>query len=232
MDEAYDGNVESGGPPAARRVHTRDGTVAQITKLSVGTMDNNVYALRVLDGSGPETDVPDTILIDAADEPGRILEALGDARVGAIVTTHRHADHWQALGAVVDATRAPVLAGTDDAEAIGHPIDRRLADGDEVRVGPLVLSVLHTPGHTPGSVCLDLETRGDVAHHLFTGDTLFPGGPGNTFGDAAAFQRIMGSLRSRVFALPDATWVYPGHGDDTTLAQERPHLESWAARGW
>ena len=228
-DTGYGGHAAPGGGPVGRRVRTPDGAEVDLTKLSVGGMDNNAYCLRLVEGPAGE---PDAVLIDPADEAPRILEMVGDARPGAIVVTHRHADHWQALAAVAEATGAPVMAGADDAEAIDHPVDRLLTDGDEIRVRALALRVLHTPGHTPGSVCLELAADGGWSRHLFTGDTLFPGGPGNTFGNDEAFAEIMRSLRSKLFVLPDDTWVYPGHGDDTTIGAERPQLESWAQRGW
>lgn len=234
--QGYGGHVEPGGPPAIRRVRARssaagEGSDIEIRKLSVGGMDNNVYVL--LDRSHTaETDSPNAVVIDAANEPQRVLTVLDDCRVGAIVTSHRHADHWQGLAGVAEATGAPTLAGADDAGGIGYRIDERLDDGDRIEVGAIDLEVIHTPGHTVGSVCLLLRTEGDHDHHLFTGDTLFPGGPGNTFGDAEAFTTIMRSLRQKVFRLPDSTWVYPGHGDDTTLGAERPHLDAWDERKW
>ena len=221
---AYTGHVEPGGPPAIRSVADADGQRVQIRKQSVGPMDNNAYLLV-------DPSAGNAVLIDAAAEPTRLSELVADVQVDAVVTTHRHADHWQALEPVAEMTGAPVLAGREDAAAIDHPVDRRLHDGDTVEVGAVTLEVRHTPGHTPGSICLLLRGA-DGAHHLFTGDTLFPGGPGNTFGDADAFRQIMESLRQRVFDLPDTTWVYPGHGDDTTLGAERPHLDEWEQRGW
>ena len=221
----YTGHVDAGGPPARRTVTTADGEEIEITKLSVGSMDNNAYLLHA-----PATG--ESILIDAADEADRILGVVGERRVGALVTTHRHNDHWRALAAVAVATGAPTLAGEADAGAIDYPIDRTLAHGDEVSAGPITLHVLHTPGHTPGSVCLLLETSGSPSGHLFTGDTLFPGGPGRTT-SPDDFAQIMSSVERRLFdALPDETWVYPGHGDDTTLGAERPKLPEWRARGW
>ena len=223
----YDGHTEQGHAPIERTVTTPEGRIS-IRKLSVGDMDNNAYLLTAVDLSSP---LP-AILIDAAAEPDRLGQQLADVRLEAIVTTHRHADHWQALAQVAETTTATTMAGADDADAIGVAISRRLAHGDTVRVGPIELEVLHTPGHTPGSVCLLLRAQDEWSHHLFTGDTLFPGGPGNTFGDRDAFATIMKSLRERVFALPDDTWVYPGHGDDTSLGAERSQLDEWESRGW
>jgi glyoxylase-like metal-dependent hydrolase (beta-lactamase superfamily II) len=107
---------------------------------------------------------------------------------------------------------------------------KRLSHGDRVEVGGVTLDVLHTPGHTPGGVCFVLRADGET--HLFAGDTLFPGGPGNTSGNADAFAEIMRSLDEHLFVLPDETRVYPGHGDDTTIGAERPHLGEWRERGW
>jgi len=216
----YDGHVEPGGPAIARTVTLAGGATVEVRKLSVGPMDNNVYLLRDT-GSGR------TLVIDAADEPERILAELGDAEVVAIVTTHGHRDHWQALAPVADATGAATYLHPGDADMVPRRADHDVEDGMRVRFGAAEVTLLHTPGHTPGSTCVLLGGR-----HLFTGDTLFPGGPGNTFGDREAFATIMRSLRERLFVLPDDTWVYPGHGDDTTLAAERPHLDEWQARGW
>lgn len=219
------GHVAPGGPPRSWRMRSA-GSHVEVVKRSVGPMDNNVYVLRA-----PSADGSDVILIDAADDARAVLGLLDPHdHVAAIVTTHRHADHWQALPEVANATGAPVLAGAEDADSIGHPVDRRLADGDVVEAGGIRLDVLATPGHTPGSVCLLLRT--DDETRLFSGDTLFPGGPGNTFGDPEAFATIMRSLREQLFRLSDDVRVHPGHGDDTTLGRERGHLDEWEARGW
>lgn len=224
-DDLDAGHVEPGGPPRAWQLATPSGPV-ELLKRSVGPMDNNVYVLR-----GGPSDGADVVVVDAAADAPLILELLDPRdRVRAIVTTHRHGDHWQALSEVASTTGAPTLAGADDADAIGHPIDRRLTDGDLIDAGGIRLEVLATPGHAPGSVCLLL--RADGGDHLLSGDTLFPGGPGNTFGDADAFATIMRSLRERIFPLPDDVRVHPGHGDDTTLGAERPSLDEWDARGW
>lgn len=220
MAEAYDGHVEPGGPAIARTVALGGGAAVEVRKLSVGPMDNNVYLLSDR-GSGR------VLVIDAAADAERILAELGGAEVAAIITTHGHRDHWQALAAVADATGAPTYLHPGDADLVPRRADHDVVDGMRVAFGAAEVTLLHTPGHTPGSTCVLLGDR-----HLFTGDTLFPGGPGNTFGDAEAFATIMRSLRERLFVLPDDTWVYPGHGDDTTLAAERPHLDEWQARGW
>jgi glyoxylase-like metal-dependent hydrolase (beta-lactamase superfamily II) len=221
MDEPdeYRGHVDPGGP-AIRRVVAVGGAEVEVRKLSVGPMDNNAYLLTDLGTSR-------ALLIDAANEPDRLLRELEGVELDAIFTTHGHFDHVQALGPVAEATGALTWLHPGDADMVPREADRAAADGDVLRFGDAEVHLIHTPGHTPGSTCLLL---GDG--HLFTGDTLFPGGPGNTFGNADAFARIMQSLRERLFVLTDDTWVYPGHGDDTTLGAERPQLEEWQARGW
>jgi glyoxylase-like metal-dependent hydrolase (beta-lactamase superfamily II) len=196
------------------------GRHVEVHKLSVGPMDNNVYILR-----DPATD--EALLIDAADEPDRLLAALQGTHLTAILTTHGHRDHWQALDTVADATGAATFLHPADAGMVPRAADRPVEDDAQITWGTVAARMLHTPGHTPGSTCVLLGER-----VLFTGDTLFPGGPGNTRGSATAFATIMRSLRDRLFVLPDETRVYPGHGDDTTIGAERPHLDEWQARGW
>lgn len=223
----YTGHVEPGGPTISRIVSFHDVRV-EVRKLSVGPMDNNVYLVR-------DADSVQALLIDAATDADRILQEVEGLELVGILTTHGHQDHWQALDEVADATRAPVYLHPADQERVSRKADAEAADGRRIRIGAAQVTLVHTPGHTPGSVCAMFgEDRrgGDPPVHLFSGDTLFPGGPGNTFGNADAFAEIMESLRERLFALPDATWVYPGHGDDTTIGTERPHLDEWQARGW
>jgi glyoxylase-like metal-dependent hydrolase (beta-lactamase superfamily II) len=192
---------------------------AEITKLSVGRMDNNIYIVAV--GN-------DAAVVDAgSNEPDSVLDALGDRRLSVILQTHNHGDHTTTLREIVDRTEAAVLAHPADALPVSADA---LDDGDVQQLGSVSFKVLHTPGHTPGSICFLLEEAGES--HLFAGDTLFPGGPGNTFGNAAAFATIMESLDTKLFVLPDATNVYPGHGADTTIGTERPSVEEWRARGW
>jgi glyoxylase-like metal-dependent hydrolase (beta-lactamase superfamily II) len=192
---------------------------AEITKLSVGRMDNNVYFITV----GDEVAVVDA----GSNERDAVLGEVGSRKLQTILQTHNHGDHVTTLRDVVDATGAPVLAHRKDSLPVkANPID----DGDVHRLGNVEFKVLHTPGHTPGSVCFLLSEGGES--HLFAGDTLFPGGPGNTFGKTDAFETIMRSLDEKLFVLPDDTHVYPGHGDDTTIGKERPSLEEWRARGW
>src|SRR5512142_3093176 len=216
----YTGNVTAGGPAD---VHEVPGLV--ITKLSVGPMDNNAYLLRC-----PVTG--ETLLIDAANDPDRLLAELGSRPLVRIVTTHQHRDHWQALPAVVSATGAPVAAHPLDAPELPVPVAELVGDGSTVTVGMARLTIIHLDGHTPGGIAVLYEGDPDRPH-LFTGDSLFPGGPGNTWGDRDRFDRLMDDLERKVFdRLPDATWVYPGHGADTTLGAERPHLAVWRSRGW
>ncbi|WP_447645990.1 MBL fold metallo-hydrolase [Nocardioides zeae] len=201
-----------------------------LTKLAVDPeMSNNVYLLRCR-ATG------ERLMVDAAAEPERLLELLGDDGLAGVVTTHQHWDHHRALAAVVDATGATTYAGAPDADAVteqtGVRIDRRLEHGDTVTFGEVTLGVIALAGHTPGSVAL-VHDDGSGAPHLWTGDSLFPGGVGSTFGDAAAFQQLLGEVETKVFGtLPDATTFYPGHGDDSTLGDERPSLADWRERGW
>jgi glyoxylase-like metal-dependent hydrolase (beta-lactamase superfamily II) len=217
----YTGKVTVGGPPDSREIEG-----LSITKLAVGPMDNNAYLLRASNGEG--------LLIDAANEADRLIELIGDTPITWIVTTHRHGDHWQALAEVQAATGAAVVAHPDDAPELPVTVDDEVVDGDVIRFGDAAVSVIHLRGHTPGSVALryDAEGRLGGSPHLFTGDSLFPGGPGKT-ANPTDFTSLMDDLEERVFGpLPDETWVYPGHGNDTTLGAERPHLGEWRARGW
>lgn len=217
---SYTGKVEVGGPAA---VHQLAGLL--ISKVAVGPMENNAYLLRC-------RDTGDQLLIDAAAEPDTLRTLIGEDGLAGVVTTHSHGDHWQALRAVVDATGAPTYAGRLDADGIPVPTDVLLDDGDTVTFGACQLSVRHLAGHTPGSVAL-LYDDPHERPHLFTGDSLFPGGLGNTRGDPDAFASLLLDVESKLFdRLPDETWVYPGHGGDTTLGAERPQLPQWRERGW
>jgi glyoxylase-like metal-dependent hydrolase (beta-lactamase superfamily II) len=221
----YTGDVEPGGSPDVRELDA-----LTITKVAVDEkMSNNCYLLRC-------RRTGDQVLVDAAAEPDLLLPLVGDAGLDAVVTTHQHWDHHRALADVVAATGAEVLAGAPDAEAItsqtGVPVTRQVRQGDTVAVGACTLQVIALAGHTPGSIAL-LYDDPSGHPHLFTGDSLFPGGVGNTFGDEAAFARLIDEVETKVFQrLPDETWFYPGHGNDSTLGAERPHLPEWRARGW
>jgi glyoxylase-like metal-dependent hydrolase (beta-lactamase superfamily II) len=202
---------------------TRELPELTITKLSVGPMDNNAYVLRC-------TSTGEQLMIDAANEPDRLRDLIGDGGLATVVTTHRHADHWQGLADVVAATGAESLAHPADAASL--PIVTRTVDaGETVRVGDVSLEVIHLVGHTPGSIALLYQDP--AGHpHLWTGDSLFPGGPGRTT-DPTDFNSLMDDLEAKIFGrLPDDTWFYPGHGKDSTLGAERPHLGEWRDRGW
>ncbi len=217
---SYTGAVKVGGPPQVHEL-----TDLMITKVAVGPMDNNAYLLRCR-ATGEQ------LLIDAANDADTLIELVGQDGLASVVTTHRHGDHWQALAAVVEATGARTFAGRYDAEGIPVATDVLVDDGDTVRVGRVELTARHLVGHTPGSIALVYDDPHGHPH-VFTGDCLFPGGLGNTFKDSAAFASLLNDVTTKLFdPLPDETWVYPGHGRDTTLGTERPHLEEWRRRGW
>ncbi len=203
------GLVQVGGPP---HDYPEEGSL-RVRKLAVGPYENNVYALV----SGDEA-----LIVDGADEADRILSLVEGLKVTGIVETHNHADHVQALSALVESLGVPVYAHPEDPPPVPFI---SLADGEHLTVGGDTVAVLHTPGHTPGSVCFA------TGSFLFSGDTLFPAGPGKT-GDPERFARIMASLDGLFGALPDTTRVCPGHGLDTTIGRERPYVETWRARGW
>ncbi|GAB2645517.1 MBL fold metallo-hydrolase [Kribbella swartbergensis] len=216
----YHGNVKVGGP-----VQTHELAELMITKVAVGPMDNNAYLLRCR-----RTD--EQVLIDAANDAQTLLRLIGDGGLERVVTTHRHQDHWQALAEVVARTNATTVAGRYDAEGIGVPTDELVDEDDTIPVGRCSLRVIHLVGHTPGSIALLYDDPAG-APHLFTGDSLFPGGVGNTQGDAERFTSLINDVETKLFGrLPDETWVYPGHGADSTLGKERPHLAEWRERGW
>lgn len=216
-------HVEPGGPPLTLSL-ADDIT---LTKISVGPMDNNAYLL-----------VPDTggaVLIDAADDDTRLLGIIDGRELAVIVTTHRHGDHWQALPAVAEATQAQLVCGRPDLDAIatGAWVEGLAGawDGDAVTIGDRELEVIGLVGHTPGSIALAITGAGGIVH-LFTGDSLFPGGPGRTT-SPEDFASLLGDLESKIFArFDDRTVVHPGHGDGTTLGAERPQLAEWRTRGW
>lgn len=215
----YTGEVEVGGP-----VQVQDAGDLEITKFAVGPLANNVYLLRC-------TITDERILIDAADEADRVRAEIGEAGIARIVTTHRHPDHWQALAAVVEATGAQTVAGTNDVEGIDVPTTHPVDTGARVRVGTCELEVIEIVGHTPGSIVLAYDDPDGIVH-LFTGDSLFPGGVGKTW-SPDDFVTLLSEVESKLFArFADDTRFYPGHGNDSTLGAERPHLEEWRARGW
>ncbi|MFF5359010.1 MBL fold metallo-hydrolase [Streptomyces scabiei] len=214
----YSGAVKVGGPADVHEL--RD---LMISKVAVGPMDNNAYLLRCR-----ATD--EQLLIDAANDAGTLLTLIGDDGIASVVTTHQHGDHWQALAEVVAATGARTYAGRDDAEGIPVATDVPVGDGDTLRVGHVELTARHLVGHTPGSIALVYDDPHGHPH-VFTGDCLFPGGPGRTT-RPEDFQSLMSGLEEKVFSLPDEAWIYPGHGNDSTLGAERPHIQEWWARGW
>ena len=192
----------------------------ELHRVVVGPMDNNVFVLRCK-RSG------EAVLIDAANEHEMLLEMAQRLGVRRVLETHGHWDHIQAVPAVRD---AGYEVGVTAADASMLPsYDFVIADETVINVGDLHLHAIATPGHTPGSVCFSLEE----APLLFSGDTLFPGGPGNTSLEGGDFDTIIASIDRRLFAALDpSTIVLPGHGDDTTLGEEMPHLDEWVARGW
>jgi glyoxylase-like metal-dependent hydrolase (beta-lactamase superfamily II) len=222
VNDNYTGHVKPG--TAARRILPG----ATIIKASVGPMDNNAYLVTC-------SETGDTLLIDAANDADDLVDLVrkNAPKLALIVTSHQHFDHWQALEAVVDATGAPSAAHEIDADPLPVKPDRLLTGGDTIEVGKLTFDVIHLRGHTPGSVALALSgpAAGD-ATQLFTGDCLFPGGVGKTW-QPGEFTQLLTDVTSRVFdRFGDDTVVYPGHGDDTTLGAERPHLGEWKERGW
>lgn len=193
--------------------------------LDAGTwdVDNNVWIV------GDDREV---VVIDAAHDAGAIAAAVGDRRVVAIVCTHAHDDHVNAARALADLVTAPVLLHPDDAPLwrMTHPDhspDGELRDGDEITAGAVTLRLITTPGHSPGSTCVYAPDLGTV----FTGDTLFQGGPGATGRSFSDFDTIIPSIRDRLLVLPGSTVVRTGHGDPTTIEAEAPHLDEWIRRG-
>ena len=196
-----------------------EGDGAEVHKVVVGPMDNNVFVLRC-------TATGEAVLVDAANEADRILDLARGLGVGKVLTTHGHWDHIQAVPQVRDAGYRVAVSAVDAGMLPAY--DEVLEDDVGIDVGRLRLRTILTPGHTPGSMCFSLEG----APLLFSGDTLFPGGPGNTDRDPERFATILRSIEERIFPLGDPTQVLPGHGADTTIGTERPHFDEWAERGW
>lgn len=196
-----------------------------LIKISVGTVDNNAYLIHP--GAGP------AILVDAAAEPGRLKTLIGDDEVGAVITTHRHQDHTGALAEIVTMTGAQPWCGEPDAEAIETTTGvtcRTMWDGDLFRLGDVELDVIGLVGHTRGSIALRLH--GNPIDHVLTGDSLFPGRLGKTSG-SREFESLYTDVCMKIFApTSDTTVIHPGHGDATTVGEERPNLPLWRARGW
>jgi glyoxylase-like metal-dependent hydrolase (beta-lactamase superfamily II) len=205
--------------PAPVALHYADDQL-EITKVVVGPMDNNVYVARC-------RQTGDAVLLDAANEHERLLELCRTLGVRKVLETHGHWDHIQAVPAVRDAGYDVGVTAADAAMLPSY--DFVLEDDTVVEVGRLRLRTILTPGHTPGSMCFLVEG----SPVLFSGDTLFPGGPGNTTFEGGDFPTIIRSLEDRLFSpLATETVVMPGHGDDTTIGTERPHLQEWVDRGW
>ena len=193
---------------------------AEVHQIVVGPMDNNVYILRC-------RRTGDAMLIDAANEHEELLEICKRLGVTQVVETHGHWDHIQAVPAVRDAGISVAVTSADAGMLPSY--DLILEDDEQLSVGDLRLKTLATPGHTPGSICFAVEGT----KLLFTGDTLFPGGPGNTTFENADCSTIIQSIDRRIFAAFDAdTLVLPGHGLSTTVGNEAPHLQEWVDRGW
>jgi glyoxylase-like metal-dependent hydrolase (beta-lactamase superfamily II) len=218
-EATYTGEVTVGSPAEVRELEH-----LTISKVSVGPMDNNAYLLEC-------RRTGELCLVDAANDASVLLDLVGDRPLARVVTTHQHRDHWQALEEVVAVTGARTAAGRDDAQGIPVRTDEPLDDGSAVTVGEAHLQVITVVGHTPGSVVL-LYDDPSGHPHLFTGDCLFPGGVGRTT-RPEDFDSLLHDVRTKLFdRLPDDTWFYPGHGNDSTLGTERPSLDEWAARRW
>jgi glyoxylase-like metal-dependent hydrolase (beta-lactamase superfamily II) len=201
-----------------RPAHYEDADV-RVDKLVVGPFENNVFVVR-------SKRTGDAVLLDAANEHELLLEVSRATGVRRVLTTHGHWDHIQAVTAMRDAG-IDVGIASEDAEMLPS-YDFVIADDEVYAVGDARLRAIHTPGHTQGSTSFLLEGT----PLLFTGDTLFPGGPGNTSTPGASFEQELASIDRRLFTLPAETLVLPGHGLDTTIGEERPHLQEWADRGW
>ena len=192
-----------------------DGEV-RINKIDMGSYGNNGYILVC-----PETN--EGVIIDTPAEPEKLLNAIGDARIKNILITHNHQDHLVGFDEITRSVGAPVGIGTEDAGALPRPPEVNLKDGDVIPFGKREIQVLATPGHTDGGVCLL------VGKHLFSGDTLFPGGPGKTR-SPEAFRQLVDSITRKLLVLPDDTAVYPGHGDTTTIGAARQEYQAFASR--
>jgi len=221
--DQYTGHVEPAGPAARRDLQD-----VSITKVSVGPMDNNAYVL-VDKATGQ------ALLIDAANETDRLLDTVDTVasrdKLSALATTHKHWDHIQSLEDVVGAVHPSTYAHEKDAPELPVTPDHTVGDDDTVSFGDSFVEIIHLDGHTPGSIALLYRDPAGSAH-IFTGDSLFPGGHGKT-DTLEHHESLMNDLEHKVFSrLDDDTHVYPGHGDDTTLGTERPHLSEWRERGW
>jgi len=193
----------------------------EVHKLVVGPYDNNVFVLRC-------RETGESVLIDAANEHEKLLELCTNLNVKRVLETHGHFDHIQAVPAMRERGLEVAISSADAPMLKKVGYDVFLDDAEVIEVGKLRLHAIHNPGHTPGSISFLIEG----APVLFSGDTLFPGGPGNTKPADADFDTIIRSIDNRLFTLPAHTVVMPGHGVDTTIGNERPHLQEWVDRGW
>ena len=198
---------------------TANGADFELRSLQVGTFENVVYLVR-------DPDTREGYIIDAGWEPDKIAEAAADMQVKAILITHGHNDHHDELDALKAKIGAQAGIGELDQDMLKSRPDFLIQDRQELPFGKSVIRAIHTPGHTPGSTCF---TVGNV---LFSGDTLFPGGVGNTKNETGHFYTIIRGVKHRLFTLPDDTVVYPGHGTSTSIGNEKPHLDEWMERGW
>lgn len=218
------GHVEPGGPSAVWRL-----AEVEIRKASVSAQDNNAYL--VTDGASGAR-----LLIDAADDEDRLTALLAEpepaGELAGICTTHQHWDHHRALPSMVERTGATTYAGAADAPELPVVVDRPLQHGDVIAVGAQRLEVIGLRGHTPGSIALAWQDSHSGVVHIFSGDSLFPGGVGKTT-SPQDFTSLIDDVENRIFSVyGDDTVIYPGHGDNTTLGAERPQLTQWRERGW
>ncbi len=193
-----------------------DNETIQIECYALGVFGTNSFIVRCLKSG-------DSVVVDAPGDAPKVLDRLKSSNPQYILMTHNHMDHTDALAELKSALNVPIAAHAADAAKLPVPADMLLADGEIITIGHLRFAVLHTPGHTPGSLCFYTEG------YLISGDTLFPGGPGKT-GFPADFKQIVTSLQQKIFVLPDDTQVFPGHGDHTLLGKEKLAFEAFSAR--
>ena len=198
---------------------TAAGADFEMKSFKVGDLGNMIYIVR-------DPDTKEGYVIDAGFEPDTIAAEVGDTKVKAILITHGHRDHHENLGALKERIKVPSAVGELDQDLLESKPDRLLVDRQELSFGKNVLKAIHTPGHTPGSTCFT------VGNALFSGDTLFPGGVGNTKSATGHFFTIIRSVEYRLLSLPDDTVIYPGHGKPSTIGTEKPSLSEWKERGW
>ncbi|MBV9579582.1 MAG: MBL fold metallo-hydrolase [Chloroflexi bacterium] len=204
--------------PVEQLAHSSRGLNIQCLR-NIGPHENNIFIVS-------DEDTREAYVLDGGYEPEAIAAAAEGLNVKAIIVTHGHRDHHEHVAELKGLLHVPVAIGIDDAAQLSVEPDFLIVDQQSLSFGPHALTAIHTPGHTPGSTCFVYDG------HLFSGDTLFPGGPGNTQKDPVRFERIIASVRDRLFTLGDDVMVHPGHGRDTTIGTERPHLDEWIARGW